>query len=468
MSETLALIEAAWRGETLEAMKRFVSIPAKNRGFDAEWESRGFLLRAVEEAARWGAERFPGAEFRVMSRPGVTPALFFDIPATGGHDGRPVFFYGHLDKQPETEGWREGLGPWTPVVENGCLYGRGAADDGYSFYAALTALMALDRAGIARPRATGLFETDEEGGSGDLKAYLEKTAPEVGSPAFICILDLCAKDYDRLWTTQSLRGIILMKLCVKVLELPVHSGTSSGFVPSSFDVMRQLLDRLSDPVTGRVRVAACWPEFPKDHEARLRAYAARCGSEMAGAYAWSGKTQPRTTDPYEAVLRTTWEPTLSFVGMDGMPPTAQASGLIRASTSLLLSFRIPPRVDAKKAFEAIRETLTTNVPSSATVEVSGGHYANGFDTPAPDKWLRDAWREAGIELFGNEPMSLYEGASIGTMEDFARFFPESSFLGTGVLGPGSNAHAPNECLRLDYVTRLTEAIARVVSRIPRA
>lgn len=466
MDRISEIIEASWRGETLEALKAFVRLPSKNRVFDPDWEKNGWLVRAVEDAARWGRQRFPKGRFEMHYRPGLTPVLVVDLPAEGDHTGRPAFFYGHFDKQPETEGWAEGLGPWEPVVRDGRLYGRGSSDDGYSYYAALTAVAALDRAGIARPRVVGLFETNEESGSAGLAEYLQDAAPAMGEPAFLGILDLGVRDYERVWLTQSLRGVVSFELKVDVLDTPVHSGVAGGLVPSSFDVMRQLLDRLSDPATGRVLVPECWPEYPKDHDAAIGRLADLLGDSVLGEYTYAGGTQPRSSDPKEAILRTSWEPNLSFLAASGLPKPSEASALIRPSTALVLSFRIPPRVDTKRAFEAIRRTITTDVPSGARVTVSDVRCEDGFDAPKLDPWLRKSLDEASRIVFGRETMTLFEGASIGTLKDFAKTFPTSPFLNTGVLGAQENAHAPNESLSIDYVTKLTEVIARVVASIP--
>ena len=104
MDRISEIIEASWRGETLEALKAFVRLPSKNRVFDPDWEKNGWLVRAVEDAARWGRQRFPKGRFEMHYRPGLTPVLVVDLPAEGDHTGRPAFFYGHFDKQPETEG----------------------------------------------------------------------------------------------------------------------------------------------------------------------------------------------------------------------------------------------------------------------------------------------------------------------------------------------------------------------------
>lgn len=463
---TQEFIRSAWRGETLDALKAFIRIPSKSSAFDADWEKHGFLLKAVEDAAAWGRERFPEGLFEVMKKPGITPALFMDLPASGGHTGRPVFVYGHFDKQPETSGWSEGLGPWTPVVRDGRLYGRGASDDGYSFYAALTAVRALEASGTAHPRVVGFFETDEESGSNDLVHYLEEIGPRCGAPCVLAILDLGIGDYERLWLTRSLRGVVSFKLKVEVLSHPVHSGIASGIVPSSFAVMRELLDRLEDPKTGRVLP----PEFHVERPAELEEAIERCAAVLGRRvldFPFAGSTEPRSADPAEAIRRNTWEPTLSILGADGLPSCAAASALLRASTTLALSFRIPPRVDARRALEAAVRAVTENVPSHAVVTVSDERAEDGFEAPAPAPWLDEAARTASESLWGNPYEYCFEGASIGTMKDFRRIFPHASFLNTGVLGASENAHAPDESLPLEYVERLTEALARIIAAAPR-
>lgn len=458
-------IHHAWAGETLDAMKAFIRIPSKSSAFDAEWEKHGFLLEAVKDAAQWGKKRFPTGTFEILSKPGVTPALFIDLPATNGHAGRPVFFYGHFDKQPETIGWSEGLGPWLPVVKNDRLYGRGSADDGYSFYTALTAIQALEAAGTAHPRIVGFFETDEESGSKDLGAYLHEIAPRCGNPCVLAILDLGICDHHRLWLTSSLRGVVGFKLKVEVLTHPVHSGIASGIVPSSFAVMRELLDRLEDPRTGRVLLPEFQVSLPEEHKKAIERCAAILGKDVI-KFPFAGNTEPRSSDPVQAILRNTWEPTLSILGADGLPSTSEASALLRASTSLALSFRIPPRVDPQAALKAAVAAVTENVPSHARVTIRDCRAEGGFEAPALAPWLEEATHAASKALWGNDFEYCFEGATIGTMKDFSSAFPNASFLNLGVLGAEENAHAPNESLPLDYVRKLTEALADIVAAVP--
>lgn len=458
-------IHDAWRGDTLEALKAFIRLPSKSASFDEDWDRNGWLLKDVREAAAWGAGRFPSGTFEILNRPGITPALFIDLPATRGHSGRPVFFYGHFDKQPETEGWSAGLGPWSPVIRDGRLYGRGSSDDGYSFYAALTAVMALEHAGTPHPRIVGFFETDEESGSRDLGAYLSEIAPRCGNPCVLGILDLGICDHERIWLTRSLRGVVSFRLSVEVLERPVHSGIASGIVPSSFAIMRELLDRLEDPSVGRVKLPEFHTKLSSENAEAIR-HCADILNDRVTDFPFAGNTRPRSLDPAEAIRLNAWEPSLSILGADGLPPTGAASALLRCGTTLTLSFRIPPHVDPDAALAAARRAVTEDVPSHARITISNAHAESGFEAPELAPWLEKAVRSASMKNFGNTFEYCFEGATIGTMKDFSRAFPNASFLNTGVLGAAENAHAPDESIHLEYVERLTCSLADIIAAVP--
>ena len=457
-------IHRAWMGDTLEGLKDFIRIPAKSRAFNPNWESDGILKRTLEDSAEWGRRLLPCAEFEIIEKPGIPPALFIRIPTAGGHKGKPAFFYGHLDKQPETEGWSEGLGPWTPVVRDGRLYGRGGVDDGYNYYRTLTSVRDLEEAGAAHPEIFCLFETDEESGSRDLARYIQELAPRIGDPAFIAIADLGCNDMKRVWLTQSLRGTVSLTVDVRVLNTPSHSGLASGVVPSSFRIMRALLDRIEDAATGELLLPELNCEVPPDILECLRSLAQE--GDVRECFDWAGDTHAQAETAFEALLTNTWKPSMCVVGADGLPPCDNAGNVLRSNTSLRLSFRTPPLVDAKAALEAVIRTLTENVPCGAQVTVSRAEAASGFVSPLPSGWLRETLEDAGASIFGNSTGYLFCGASIGTLPAFKAAFPTSPFVNTGALGPTCNAHAPNEWLDLAYAEKLTCVFAELIAGIP--
>lgn len=458
-------VESLWQSEALEELKNYVRLPCKSKDFDADWESNGHLLAAVRNAAAWGRKLFAHATFEVLTAPGRTPALYFEIPATNDADSPAVYFYGHLDKQPEGEGWSNGREPFVPSHEGQRLYGRGAADDGYNFYAAMVAVRALDDAGVARTRVVGLYETDEECGSRDFGFWMDHCKDRFGPVELVVVMDCGGPDYEHLWISSSFRGAAALSLNVKVLEHGAHSGLTSGIVPSSFMIARALLDRIEDSRTGEMNAEALNVTIPEDRRRQMRLYADVVGKGVFSDVPWANGTHARSCDAYETVIMNTWKPQLCVTGADGIPPVSQAGNVLRAETNLKLSVRLPPTADAERALDWLTETLTKEPMFGCKVTIANAHGESGWNAPEEKPWLSKAIGDAAMEIFGNEPTYCGCGGSIGILPLFDRFFGKPQYLVTGVLGAESNAHGPNEMLRLDYLTKLTQAVARVVAAV---
>lgn len=471
-----AHINDKWDRDLVPALTEYIRIPAKSPSFYTDWAKHGFLDKAIEDARRWvAAQNVPGATVEIVRIGDRTPVLFFDIPATGGlSNDKTVMLYGHLDKQPEMVGWRSDSGPWTPLYEDGKLYGRGGADDGYAVYASLAAIMALDAQGAARPRCVGLIETCEESGSYDLPAYLDALAPRLGDVQLVIALDSGAGDYERVWVTTSLRGLVNGTLKVSMLTEGVHSGDAGGVVPSSFRVARQLLDRIDDSGTGVVKSDAFKAEIPTERIEQAKAAAAIMGEAMWKRFPWDsccgddGKfnfVQPSTKDPVELILNRTWRAALAVTGADGLPPTAAAGNVQRPYTSLKLSLRLPPPVDGHKAAAKLKQTLEANPPYSANVSFTYDHSATGWNAPATAPWLSQLLDSASQTFYGQPAAYMGEGGTIPFMGMLGAKFPQAQMLVTGVLGPKSNAHGPNEFLHVPYAKKLTAAVAMVIAGV---
>jgi acetylornithine deacetylase/succinyl-diaminopimelate desuccinylase-like protein len=454
-----------WDDEIVPQLVEYIRIPAKSPHFDPDWKKNGHIDRVVALAEAW-ARRQPvrGLEIEVVRLRGRTPLLYFDVPASGKRAGdATLLLYGHLDKQPEMSGWHEGYGPWVPRYENGKLYGRGGADDGYAIFASLAALAALDAQGIPHARCVGMIETCEESGSYDLPAYLEHLAPRMGRVDFVVGLDSGCGDYERLWTTTSLRGIAAGTLTVDVLTEGVHSGDASGIVPSSFRIARNLLDRVEDSHTGRVLPEAFHAPIPAERAEQARAAADIMGDLVFGKYPFAGATKPMIGGRAEAILNRTWRPALSVTGAEGLPPIASAGNVLRPRTALKLSLRIPPTVDGRRATADLKELLESDPPHGATVAFEPDQGASGWNAPATAPWLAAALHAASREHYGQPPAAMGEGGTIPFMAMLGKHFPDAQFLITGVLGPRSNAHGPNEFLHVPYAKKLTACVADVVA-----
>lgn len=454
---------AAWEG-IVPVLHEYIAIPNVSLDFDPQWRENGYMAEAVDLIAGWCRDRpIEGMTLEVMELPERTPMIIIEIPATD-LDADPndtVLLYGHLDKQPEMEGWRDDLGPWTPVMEGDRLYGRGGADDGYAAFASLAAIEAVHAAGGAHARCVVLIEASEESGSPDLPAYIDALADRIGTPSLVVCLDSGCIDYDRMWVTTSLRGMVAGKLTVDIVTEGLHSGDASGMVPSSFRIARQLLDRVEDSVTGELLLPELQVEIPAGRLAEAQATAAEIGA-IADHYPFVEGAGPTSDDPAEQLLSRTWRGTLSVVGADGLPPAARAGNVLRPSTTLKLSFRLPPTADPEAARLAITEALTVNAPYGARVSFTDVDGAPGWDAPATAPWLEAALDAASEASFGQSARSFGEGGSIPFMGMLGEKFPEAQFVITGVLGPDANAHGPNEYLHVPTARRLTMAVAHLL------
>jgi acetylornithine deacetylase/succinyl-diaminopimelate desuccinylase-like protein len=472
-----AYANEAWDQRIVPALTDYIQVPAKSPMFDAQWAEHGLLDRVVRDAASWvEGRKVAGLKLEVLRMEGRTPVIFFDIPATRADASDTVLLYGHLDKQPEFTGWRKDLGPWTPKYENGLLYGRGGADDGYAVYAAISAIEALDAQGIGRPRCVGLIEACEESGSQDLPAYLDALRPRLGNVGLVVCLDSGAGNYDQLWLTTSLRGMVSGVLKVEILTEGVHSGDSSGVVPSSFRILRQVLDRLEDSKTGHLLPDSFHCQIPGSRLAQTQATAAILKDEVWKRFPWScgldgGPTLPTTTDPVQALLNRTWRPTLSVTGVDGFPDLGNAGNVLRPYTAFKLSLRLPPLVDGNEASLRLKTLLEDNAPYNAKVTFhpdgrAGALGATGWNAPELAPWLEDALNAASNTHFGAPVGYIGQGGTIPLMSMLTKGFPKAQMMVCGVLGPRSNAHGPNEFLHVPYGKRLTAAVSQVIAACP--
>ena len=471
----LSHISEQWDKDILRQLTDYIAIPAKSPGFDGDWEKHGFIDTVVRNAASWvEAQKVAGLKLEVVRAPGRTPVLFFEVPATKANTQQTVLMYGHLDKQPEFSGWRNDLGPWTPKYEDGKLYGRGGADDGYATYASIAAIQELKRQNVEHPRIVGLIETCEESGSGDLPVYIDMLKPRLGDVGLVICLDSGAGNYDQLWLTTSLRGMVAGTLKVEILTEGVHSGDASGVVPSSFRIMRQVLDRLEDSKSGRLLPESFHCEVPAERLAQAQATAGILGDELFKRFPWahydcSGSTLfalPTTTDPTQALLKRTWEPTLSVTGAEGLPALKDAGNVLRPYTAFKLSLRLPPLVDATQCMQELKALLEDNAPYQAKVTWQGASGANGWNAPDTADWFLNALNRSSQSYFGADCGFIGQGGSIPLMGMLSAGFPKAQMMVCGVLGPKSNAHGPNEFLHVPYAKKLTAAVAQVIASMP--
>lgn len=459
--ELQQFVDRQWDESILPVLQDYVRIPNKSPAFDPDWAAHGYMDRAVELAESWCREQgFDDAHLEIMRLPNRTPLLFMEIP---GDSDDTVLLYGHLDKQPEFTGWEPGLSPWEPVIRGDKLYGRGGADDGYAVFSSLTALRALREQNIPHSRCVVVIECCEESGSDDLPHYIEALGERIGDVSLVVCLDAEAGNYDQLWCTTSLRGNLVGTLTVDVLTEGVHSGASSGVAPDSFRIVRELLARVEDAASGEVLVDALHVDIPDKRRHQTEEAAAVLGDLVWRKFPFAGKTQPIAQDPRELLLNNTWKPALAVTGAEGLPEFGSAGNVLRPQTALKLSFRLPPTADAERAATAMKTVLEKDPPYGATVSFEGGPAMGGWDAPAIDSWLGESMSAASKDFFGADTMYMGTGGSIPFMGFLGDKFPRAQFLVTGLLGPKSNAHGPNEFLHIPTAKKLTACVARVVA-----
>jgi acetylornithine deacetylase/succinyl-diaminopimelate desuccinylase-like protein len=454
-------IARTWDGSIIDRLTAYVRIPNKSPLFDPQWESHGYMEQAVQLMAAWCRQQpLAGMRVEVHRLPGRTPLLLADIP---GELPGCVLLYGHLDKQPEFSGWLPGLGPWEPVIRDGKLYGRGAADDGYAVFSSLTAIAALKEQGVRLPRCVVLIEACEESGSYDLPAHLEALGETLAEPSLVVCLDAECGNYDQVWCTTSLRGNIVGTLTVRVLTEGVHSGMATGIAPTPFRILEQLLARIENPITGDLLPDELHVTLPPDRRAQAVTAAEVLGNEVAGKLPWAAGVQPVSNDPAELIINSSWRATLAVTGADGLPPIASAGNVLLPQLAVKLSLRTPPTSDAARAAQAVREALERDPPYGAEVRFELDSANTGWNAPAFAPWLEQSIGRASEGVYGRGAVHIGCGGTIPFMGMLGERFPHTQFFITGVLGPHANAHGPNEFLHIAYAKKLTACVSLVLA-----
>jgi acetylornithine deacetylase/succinyl-diaminopimelate desuccinylase-like protein len=455
-------LDIAW-DEALPTLCEYVAIPARSPMFDPAWESTGHIARAARLLRDWVVGRgVRGATVELIEPPGLTPVLLVEVAATRPELAeRTVVVYGHMDKQPEMEPWSPGLGPWIPVLRDDRLYGRGGADDGYSVFAAVLAIEEIHRRGGDHARLVVLIEASEESSSVHLAEHLRTLLPRLGAADLVVTLDSFCETYDRLWSTTSTRGVCGGVLHIEICADDPHSGRASGVLPSSWRVLRELLDRIEDRRTGEVLLRAANVDIPAARRGEAEVAAAAFPA-LAGSFRPLDGVQPVAPDAFGQLLNETWRPALEVIGIDGIPPVADAGNVFRSRLAVKLSIRLPPTADVRAVTAELHDLLTVDPPFGAHVRFVPGAQGPGWAAPEAAAWLDAAIDAASRRHYGAPAAACGVGGTIPFMGMLGEQLPDAQFLLVGVLGPGSNAHGPDEFLHLPTVRRLTRCVADVL------
>ena len=458
----ISLTDEEWEKSIIPELVEYIRVPNKSPAFDPDWQSNGFMEQVVDQFVAWSQhQNIEGMELDVIRLPKRTPLIFIDIP---GDTENTVLLYGHLDKQPEMMGWNEGFGPWKPVLKENKLYGRGGADDGYALFASLLAIKILHKQKIPHARCVVIIEACEESGSYDLPFYIDHLKDRLGKPELVICLDSGCGNYEQLWSTTSLRGLVGGELKVEVLDEGIHSGDISGIIPSSFRILRQLLDRIEDPVSGQILLKECYVDIPNKRIEQARHAASVLNENVFRRFPIKGNIRPVSDDLVELILNRSWRPTLSYLGASGLPEINDAGNVLRPFTSIKLSMRLPPTCSSKIVSKKLKELLLNDPPNGAKISFEIDWSVDGWMAPEISPWLEKALDEASENYFNKPSVHIGEGWSIPFMGMLGEKFPEAQFLITGVLGPGSNAHGPNEFLHIPAAKKITCCVAEIIAK----
>lgn len=453
-----------WQQSVMPTLLTYISIPCVSPVFAADWRSHGQIDAATTLLADWALHRFAGIEGVRIERlqdGERTPLLLIDVPASG-NDAAPVIIYGHLDKQPAMDGWANGRSAWSPSIEGERIYGRGGADDGYAIFSAVLAIEALHAQHLARPRCLILIEASEESSSEDLPFYIEQLAPRLGTPSLVIALDSMCATYDQLWATTSLRGQVAGTLTVRILHEGMHSGEASGIVPSPFRIATTLLRRIEDSETGRMCVPELEVAIPDARVSQAREVATLLDRAIYNQMPFVAGATPAGDDAQQMLLDRTWRAKLAVTGVDGLPPVAAAAAVLHPMIALKLSLRLPPTVAPAEAARRLTSILERDPPYGAEVSFAVDFASAGWHAPETAPWLAASLDRAARLAFGAAPAMFGGGGGIPFLNMLGERFPDAQFLVTGVLGPQSNAHGPNEFLHVPTALKVTEVLAVVL------
>lgn len=462
IQQNQSFVANIWDTSIIPTLMEYIRIPNKSPLFDPEWKVHGHMDKAVQLISNWCQQNaIENMKMEVVQLEGRTPVIFIEIP---GNSDETILLYGHMDKQPEMSGWDNDLDPWKPVLRGDKLYGRGAADDGYATFASLAAIKSLRAQNLPHARCVILIEACEESGSYDLPYYIDALEERIGSPSLIICLDSGCGNYEQLWVTTSLRGMLGGILHIDILKQGIHSGSGSGIVPSCFLVLRQLLSRIENETNGQILLRDLFVEIPPERAAQAEKTAKVLGNHLYDDYPFVDGVQPVSKNLAELILNRTWRPALSVIGAEGLPKADNAGSVTLPSLSFKLSMRLPPTCDAEKAEIALKKILEENPPFQAKVRFEIEKSSSGWNAPKESPWLVKAAADASQNYFGKEAMYMGEGGSIPFMGMLGKKFPQAQFLITGVLGPASNAHGPNEFLHIPMGKNLTCCVAEVIAK----
>lgn len=393
----------------------------------------------------------------------------------GNREWPHVLIYGHYDVQPADplEKWTSD--PFDPVIRDGRLFARGAADNKGPQMAHIAAVaQALEENPELPLRITFLIEGEEEIGSPSLKPFLESRKDAFSDVDLVLLSDTLSPSQDQVVVTVGLRGIAVLDVEVEGPSSDLHSGLHGGAVYNPVQALCEICASLHDD-DNRVTVDGFYEgvteveEWERDELAKLGADEAAYGNSLGvdALHPLTGYT------PFEA---TRYLPTLEFNGIGGGYQGEGSKTIVPSRAMAKISCRLVGNQDPKTIGERVKQAVLDRAPRGVSVSVNLGHQGAPYIvTPPgrpnspndmPDRLTNafEASNQAIDEAFGRPPLYLREGGSIPIIADFKSVLGLDSVM-IGLFLPEDNLHAPNESMNLEVLGRGIRASKKILLSI---
>lgn len=428
--------------DELMALIRLPSVAAQRRALPETVAHISALLAA--EGAR--VETFQA---------GGAPVIGAEFP---GRSSRALLFYNHYDVQPP-----EPLDEWTsppfePVIREGRLYGRGAADNKGDLIARIAAVSVLRKAcGGALPcRVKFLVEGEEEIGSPTFSAVLERHADWFAADG--CVWEFGMKDEcERVLMYGGLKGICYLQLSLQTAATDMHSSLAPLVDNPAWRLIWALSSMLG--TDGRVRIDGFYGRV-RAPSAKERAAARRVPFDAGAFKRLYGLGRLRGEGRPDLVERLLFEPTCTVCGIESGYTGEGSKTVLPRRAQAKLDFRLVPDQDPHEIAALVRQHLDRRGFSDIAVELLGPEHPYMTDLDDP---FVELVASTARDVYGGEVVLYPTSAGSGPMHPVGRAL-RLPIVSTGVGYWGSRAHAPDENIRLDDLRQGVVFVAELIER----
>ena len=452
---------------TLPNLMNFIRIPNTSPEFDPDWDKNNLLLKASKLIITFiKTLQLKNTEITLLKDENHTPFILTETKSSKEKEKNTILFYAHIDKQPNCEGWDKGKSATNPIIENGRLYGRGSIDDGYAIYSILTAIKYCQDNNLFTNRIICIFECSEESSSDDLNYYFDKLIPFFGNDiSLFCCVDLTCLDYKKMWIVNCIRGVMDFDVKIYTLNNDIYSNFTKGVFPDNFMIFRKLCDLLRNEKGEFLipELIISEDKIPKDRKKELEEASKEIGIDFIKVLPLYNNTKPMKDDIYKLLLNNIWKVSMIIKGIDGIPDKKYEGNILSKGLKARIQMRIPPLLNGKKAFEAIKKKFIENTPFNSKVEVEMIGIDDGWNDKNFSERSKNVFNYVSKIGFGNDVGFKFDGGSVPFIQYFENKYPKSQIANLGIRGYECNEHGPNESIDLDACKKFIAALVILMS-----